>query len=207
MKVKSILAVMFVMSILTSFPLNQATTGFNPNLVNTDTSESENRGNTNPNAQLEYWVSAATYETSFTDEWSKVYATLNYDSFEDVVQCDDGGFAVVGTFDGTFGQFGKIYLLRTDSSGNHVWNETYPTGESQNRGMALVKCQDDGFAIAGNAGVNRILIRIADNGTELWRSTFTDDRGDSVKDLAYCEDGGFGILSYNGSSSWPPNRL
>ncbi len=205
MKVKSILAILIMLCLITSISLNLVSFEFNKDV---GVLNSQERGNTAYGDLItpeKYWSPATYYDRSSDCEWSQVYGTTNYDSFEDIVQCDDGGFAIVGTYNGAFGQFGEIWLLRTDSSGNHVWNETYTTGSNQNRGVAIVKCQDGSFAIAGNANPDRILIRVTDNGTELWRNTYSDVIGDSVKDLVYCEDGGFAILSYNGTSSWPPN--
>jgi len=205
MKVKSVLAILIMLGLITSISLNQVSFEFNKDVSGLDSQERGNIAYGSLITREKYWYSAAYYERSSDYEWSQVYGTPNYDSFEDVVQCDDGGFAVVGINNGVFGQSGEIWLLRTDNSGSHVWNKTYATGSNQNRGFALVNCQDGSYAIAGNANPDRILIRIADNGTELWRTTYTDTIGDSVKDLVYCEDGGFAILSYNGTSSWPPD--
>jgi hypothetical protein len=65
-----------------------------------------------------------------------------------IVQTTDGGYAVAGRTL-SFGAGGlDVYLVKTDSAGNIVWNKTYG-GTGTDFAWSVVTTTDGGYAIAG----------------------------------------------------------
>ena len=129
--------------------------------------------------------------------WSASYEDWDIADPWEVVQCSDGGFAFVGTADtDPTGEIGyQAWLVRTDSNGTMLWNQTY--GEAVlNIGTSLTQCSDGGFAIAGESGAwfyfprSPWLVRTDENGVLLWNRTYSTGYAHSV---VQCSDGGFGI--------------
>lgn len=58
-------------------------------------------------------------------EWDKTYGGSGYDNGYAVKELDDGGYILSGVSE-SFGAGGQdVYLIRTDSLGNLIWNNTY----------------------------------------------------------------------------------
>ena len=59
------------------------------------------------------------------EEWNQTYGTPGDDGLSALVQATDGGYALVGARD-LFGPTkGDVWLIKTDSRGNMLWNKTY----------------------------------------------------------------------------------
>ncbi|UCG37212.1 MAG: hypothetical protein JSV64_02750, partial [Candidatus Bathyarchaeota archaeon] len=81
-------------------------------------------------------------------EWNKTYGGMTDEVAYSVVQTLDGGYAMAGMTD-SFGEGGgDCWLVKTDASGNHVWNQTYG-GTSWDWGRSVVQTLDGGYAMAG----------------------------------------------------------
>ncbi|MFW9959369.1 MAG: hypothetical protein ACFFCT_14990 [Candidatus Odinarchaeota archaeon] len=129
--------------------------------------------------------------------WSASYEDWDISEAWDVVECNVGGFAFTGVADinPTSEIDYRAWLVRTDSNGSMLWNQTY--GEATlNTGRSLVQCSDGGFAIAGESGAwlyfprSPWLVRTDENGALLWSRTYSSGYAYSV---VQCSDGGFGI--------------
>ena len=110
-------------------------------------------------------------------QWSNFYGGANEDFGYSVVQTSDGGYAITGdTF--SFGAGGRdIYLVKTDSTGNMIWNKTFG-GTNDDYGVSLVQTSDGGYAIAGHTfsfGVGSIdfyLVKTDSAGNMQWNKTY-----------------------------------
>jgi hypothetical protein len=84
--------------------------------------------------------------------WTKTYSGHGYDlDCYDMQVTLDGGFILVGTTwnPAPFPAHQNIYLIRTDSSGNLLWERQY--GQSyEDEGRAIAVLPDGGYAIAGS---------------------------------------------------------
>ncbi len=80
-------------------------------------------------------------------QWNKTYGGTDRDEAYSVVQTYDYGYAVAG-FTRSFGVGCDFWLVKTDSSGNALWNKTYG-GPSVDGANAIVHTSlDGGYAIA-----------------------------------------------------------
>ncbi len=79
--------------------------------------------------------------------WNQAYGGKASDEAYSLVATSDGGYILVGETD-SFGAGGyDFWLVKTDASGNMVWNQTYG-GTSAETAYSLVATAD-GYAIAG----------------------------------------------------------
>ena len=84
-----------------------------------------------------------------------------------------------------------IWLLKTDSLGEEIWNETYG-GRGDDAGFQVVE-KDDGYALVGRTESGEeekriLLIRVDQQGEVLWENSYP---GGSVASLQPTYDGGY----------------
>jgi hypothetical protein len=127
--------------------------------------------------------------------WNHTYGGTGYERPYALVECQDGGFAVLGYTDSFGSGMHDMWLVKTDSSGNALWNRTYG-GPEDDEGWGITECEDGGFALTGysasfGAGSwDMWLIRTDSDGQALWNATYGDTLGDYGKsviaDIAGC---------------------
>jgi hypothetical protein len=81
-------------------------------------------------------------------EWTQTYGGTSGDWCFSVIQTVDGGYALAGRTD-SFGAAGSFWLVKTDSSGNMLWNQTYG-GASSDAALCVVQTGDGGYALVGS---------------------------------------------------------
>ena len=130
-----------------------------------------------------------------------------------LVITDDGGFGIlVRTYTTyTLPYFESFRLFRTDSEGNHLWNQTYefdsPDTYTQHYFHSLELCSDGGFVVGGNlehsgcGGHCQWLLRTDANGVPQWNYTYSPSSGIGwyfSSEMIQCQDEGFVFVgSYN----------
>ena len=115
--------------------------------------------------------------TSYSSGWSKVYGGTGHDyATGNVVQTNDGGYAISG-FTNSLGAGGADgWLVKTDFVGNIEWNLTYG-GAQEDRFDDMIKTKDGGFVLLGytlsfGAGnYDSFLMKVNASGTILWNKT------------------------------------
>ncbi|MBN1245509.1 FecR domain-containing protein [Candidatus Bathyarchaeota archaeon] len=164
-------------------------------------------------------------------QWAKTYSGPNAAGAEyRVIQASDGGFALstseVRDFD-----FTVFQLIKTDSSGEVQWRNTY--GENKdpdvtwyvdryvNAPYAVVQLNDGGFAVAGtmtevieNGPIshNLGLVRVNSAGNELWTKMYNakENMGTLSEEWVYSmtrtSDGGYAIVGTT-VSSWDGSHV
>jgi hypothetical protein len=146
-------------------------------------------------------------DASGTLEWEKTYGGIYNDFGNSALQTTDGGFIIAGyTYSYGAGDT-DVYLIKTDSNGNHEWEKTYG-GASYSSGNSVQQTTDGGFVISGSYslyGTNQdvYLIKADASGNPEWEKTYGgglyNDDGNSVQQTI---DGGF-VISGNYSYGWP----
>ncbi|MFX1577751.1 MAG: cadherin repeat domain-containing protein [Promethearchaeota archaeon] len=88
-------------------------------------------------------------DASGTEVWARRYGATGRDSCEEVIECRNGGFALIGVaWHPSGGSYTSFWLVRTDSNGNAMWNRAYDA-MSHAGGEALVEVREGGFLIVG----------------------------------------------------------
>ena len=90
--------------------------------------------------------------------WSYSYGGPDNDSPKDFVSTSDGGF-VMGAYSESFSTFSKYLLMRTDSTGNIRWSNTYGGYFSHAGNGNVLQTFDGGFLMNGYAVLDSNAIR------------------------------------------------
>ncbi len=124
------------------------------------------------------------------EEWMKTYGGTEWDTGHSVRQTKDGGYIVAGRT-ASFGS-GKedVWLIKTDSDGNKVWDKTIG-GEESDSGKCIQPTKDGGFIIGGQTASSGAAV------TEVWLIK-TDSEGNKEWDKTF--DGGVDGIAWNDSS-------
>ncbi len=131
------------------------------------------------------------------EQWNQVFDVYATDVGNDVIECSGGGFAVIGTTQNTSHTY-NFLLLRTDATGNHLWNQSFGYAGSE-RGYSIVEASSGGFALAGSKYVGNTdmwLVRTDASGNHQWNKTYGGPYGEACNELVECSDGGFALTGY-----------
>ena len=145
--------------------------------------------------------------------WQKTFERQGNEYFRSAIETHDGGFVLTGMWDGASSWNYRMFLLRTDSGGNIIWNRTYSestvdigpdedrTGE-MTAGVDVLECEDNGFVVAGatnsfaNYFPNNIwIVRTDEDGNSLWNVTRESDYSDNPESMAKSRSGELVIVA------------
>jgi predicted secreted protein len=137
-------------------------------------------------------------------QWNQTYGGAVYDYAYSVVQTSDGGYALAGMTD-SYGIGGyDFWLVKTDSSGNPQWNQTYG-GASYEIAYSMVKTSDGGYALAGftaSFGAGKYdfwLVKIDSTGNQQWNQTYGGTEFDYAYSVVQTDDGGYALAGLTNS--------
>ena len=80
--------------------------------------------------------------------WNRTYGGIGENTATALVQTSDGGFAVAGDINTLEPNLIDFWLVRTDSNGDMLWNNSYG-GKGSEVAFALAQTSDMGFALVG----------------------------------------------------------
>jgi predicted secreted protein len=133
-------------------------------------------------------------------EWNRTYGGWDDDGAISLVHCSDGGYALAGMTE-SFG-YGSdrddFWLVKTDSSGNMEWNQTYG-GIIREYGFCLVETSDGGYAFAGSTCTfgagnhDSWLVKTDSFGNVEWNQTYGGADVDGTTSLVQTSDGGYAL--------------
>ncbi|MHA2397041.1 MAG: hypothetical protein ACXAC0_10085 [Candidatus Thorarchaeota archaeon] len=135
--------------------------------------------------------------------WKHVFEGVDIELDLSLVEFQSEGFVIAGTSQSLNEESNswipRVFLIRTDSLGNHQWNRSYTEFD----GVcihSLVACVNGDLAIGGTTethsdeGSNVLLARIAENGNFLWKTFIGGSLNEEGNSLLECSDGGFVIV-------------
>ena len=166
-------------------------------------------GEANPRSYPDFLL-VKTYPNG-TEQWSKTYEYGQYCSqcAQSMQQTSDGGYILAG-FMQTPSLRSCLWLVKTDSEGNMLWNRTYRGDPSYWGGSEWVVSQtsDGGYVAAGsrvsqpsNAGERSEmwLIKTDFEGKELWNKTYSGINWAEAYSVWQTKDGGYALGGYSDS--------
>ena len=124
---------------------------------------------------FDFWLVKT--DSSGSIQWNQTYGGLNHDLAYSVVQMSDEGYAIAGDTS-SYGAGGyDFWLVRTDSTGNMQWNQTYG-GANSDIGWSVVQTGDGGYALAGYTASYGV------GGYDFWLVKVGAEVGAEIHDIA-----------------------
>jgi len=109
--------------------------------------------------------------------WDKTFGGIGYDRAYCVQQTNDDGYILTGTTDSYGAGAWDLWLVKTDSNGNKLWDKTF--GGSSHDGAECVQQTNDGGYILtgrtfsyGSGNGDFWLVKTDSSGSKLWDKTF-----------------------------------
>jgi len=87
-------------------------------------------------------------DSSGVKQWQQTYGGTGDDLAYTVQQTTDGGYIMVGGTESFAANRTQAYLVKSDSSGNMQWQETFG-GSGNSTGMDVQQTRDGGYIVAG----------------------------------------------------------
>jgi hypothetical protein len=125
-------------------------------------------------------------------EWRRTFAGDGMASGLAIRVTADGGLIIVGATQSAIAPQPSIYLLKTDATGNKVWDRSFA-------GVAndVIQTVDGGYVVTGALGYDAYLLKTDGAGTKLWGKTFRTDAFSAYgASLVQTADQGFAVGGY-----------
>jgi hypothetical protein len=119
-----------------------------------------------------------------------------------IQQTSDGGYIVGGFFSSAGGQ-DDFYMIKIDSNGNKVWENTY-SGNYRIDNYSIQQTNDGGYIVAGgifssNTGWDFYVMKLDASGNKIWEKTYDNGAAESANSIQQTSDGGYIVAgSHNG---------
>jgi len=81
--------------------------------------------------------------------WDKTYGGALNDEAYSVIQTEDDGYALAGSTYAFGAGLWDAWLIKTDSSGNILWSQTYG-GIGDDQAISMIISSDGGFVLSGS---------------------------------------------------------
>jgi len=126
--------------------------------------------------------------------WHKTFGGSDYDRGYFAQQTSDDGYIITGTTY-SYGAGGyDIYLAKTNSDGDQLWQKTFGGSYYNDYGYSVQQTSDSGYIIAGytyEGGGGVRLVKTDSDGEMLWEKTFDGTDFEGGKPVQQTSDGGF----------------
>lgn len=128
-------------------------------------------------------------------ERSRYYGYENYDAFNSVAECANGGYILAGTSYVDENRAHDIYIVRTDVMCDTIWTKRIG-GPNDDRAMSVHEATD-GFIIGGrtrSSGAGNddfYLLKLDADGEQLWSRTYGGSEHDWCDAMQSTDDGGY----------------
>ena len=132
--------------------------------------------------------------------------TFGIDHASSLLQTGNGGFIIADDTpvnEGVSGLQQDGWLIRTDSNGQVVWNQTYG-GHLSDYFSSIAATQNGGFILAGNTGsrglgtpeANFWLVKVDSSGKLEWNQTYVGSGDSAAKSVLQTSDGGYAVAGF-----------
>ena len=137
-------------------------------------------------------------------EWFKTYGGLYLDEAISLQLAVDGGFLAAGYSYNSSTGGSDIYLIKTDSNGELIWQKAYG-GSGDDWANCIQPTNDGGYIIAGGSDESQAenndvyLIKIDAQGQLLWQRTYGGSGSEEANHIIQTGDGDYFMIGWTNS--------
>ena len=156
---------------------------------------------------FDYWI--IKIDENGNKLWDKTLGSNGTDQLRRILANADGSFILAGTSDSNIGgdkteeRLGgnDFWVLKIDAEGNKIWDKTLGTTNSEEL-QALTYTADAGYLLGGNyihgdLTSDYYVIKIDQEGNNVWFKTIGGNGPDILQDIVTTPDGGFLLGGYS----------
>ena len=126
--------------------------------------------------------------------WTRTFGGTSDDVGYSVRQTSDGGYIIVGG-SSSFGSGSQVFLVKTDSSGDHEWDRLYGYADHDEYGASVQQTSDGGYIMAGRTSDNSgdvFIVKTDGLGNTVWYdSKGYDNSNEDAASVQQTSDGGY----------------
>jgi len=145
--------------------------------------------------------------------WNKRFGGIGDDAGHCVQQIDDGGYIIAGTTESySEGKLPVAWLIKTDTNGNEIWNNTYNNFSGSTLGIFgkyfVQQTSDHGYIISGSCKRGNshyrdgFVMKTDADGNYLWHITFGGSKGGDGSCVRETADGDYIVTGYVAKQPW-----
>lgn len=150
-------------------------------------------GTTNDNSNGDYNIIVTRVDSIGEILWSKILGSPSWDIAKEIIQLNDGGFAIASTtYESPF-ESGTFDLIKIDSVGNLLWETRFPHGYSNIVGG--IDELEDGTILIGGQGIqsghtdiDMLMVKYSSIGDTLWSRYYGGNEDEWITDIAHAHD-------------------
>lgn len=140
-------------------------------------------------------------------EWDKIYGGPLYEVAITVYQTNDNGYIIAGETDAIGAVKDDGWLVKTDSSGNMLWNKTFG-GKQIDYCYDFIVADDNGFILCLTLNLLGMtgdkddiqIVKTDSDGNVEWSQMYSSDLAEIGHGISSTSDGGFIICGCSGGS-------
>jgi hypothetical protein len=129
--------------------------------------------------------------------WNKNYGAEESENAYGIIETAKGGLFIAGYSDsyGAGPDLKNLWVVHTDEKGNKVWEKTFGKNENIEEAASLVETDDNNILVVGTsmaiatAQSNAVLLKIGQDGKEIWRKEYGGAKSDHASKVIKVEDG------------------
>ncbi|UCE37747.1 MAG: Ig-like domain-containing protein [Thermoplasmata archaeon] len=159
-------------------------------------------GETVKGGSFDFWLIKT--DSLCIEQWNRTFGGTGTEYGKSVMQTSDDGYIMTGLTNSYGAGSWDVWLVKTDSSGNEQWNQTFG-GSSSDAGFSVQQTIDGDYIIAGytlsyGAGDFDVwLIKTNSSGAKIWDKTFGGAMSDFGQSVQQTSDNCFIITGYTNS--------
>jgi hypothetical protein len=114
-----------------------------------------------------------------------------------IIQSSDGGYVVAGLTQSFGAVDWDMYVVKLDSSGNVIWNQTIG-GSNYDEAKSIIQSNDGGYVVVGRTwsfgagyGYDFYVVKLDSSGNVMWTKTIGGGDSDDANSVIQSSDGGY----------------